>query len=296
MSSVHFYYGELHKSLPSFGNLAAISHACYARGKELGFDDIYIDWIPKNAFLWNENLSYKGNIRIPRGNFLPFKYVIPNDKIKVDKNIDISKSNSLFDGCPPLRGEVFSDFICYSYLNKLYEETGNYQELNIKKSNNEPNVIFHHRESGMNKQRIRNVKQEYIKDLFDNFKDRYPIKYYKNGEETNFDNEFDIILPYHFNKIYRLLRIFNNTNLFVSGVCGVLEWTKMLGIPSIFIIPKEFNSDPITEKGWSAIREENPWIIGKTCIDHVNPSKIFILKEGDNIDYEDLFKFTDKFI
>lgn len=291
-----FYSSIENQRFLALSDILMIPQSCYFKGKELGYDNISIQWFEKNAFSWNNDGSYLGNISIPKNSILPIKFI--NDfQEDYDLKIDISKPDSLYNGCPSLISkDINPTRICCSYLNKYYKDTGEKPVFNIPKTGKFGDfILLHYRHSNKEEQLVRNLDISYYISLIKKIKELYPnIKIWKIGERSPFDNMFDKKLPYFYNNFEELLDIINECKIFICSETGTLKVGHMFNIPIITLLSSKSTLQGTTIDGWNYFKTIHSWIIGDTDKDYSCTDKQLLLTENKYEDFNLLKSFMEK--
>jgi hypothetical protein len=244
MSNIYFFDGIHTQKSWALGQLLTLSHSCYIKGKELGYDNIYVEWHNNNSFLWFENGCKLGSIKCPKNNVLMINYVEEYKKLNnIDKYIDLSKPDTLYDSCPPIMTFNKSSVIPSTiYLVDYFERTKKYPYVEYIKNNiKEKYILFHYRKSEQKKQFFRNLKDSDYLKILDIIREKYKdYKIYKVGEPCIFDNKFDRVFPYFTNNIDNLFELVANCSLYVGSTSGPWSLCLMMKTPMIsMIIPNK---------------------------------------------------------
>ena len=245
MKTIYFYDGKRETGFMGLGQEVTLLQSCYFRGKELGYDNIIFEWHDKVAYPgWSINNTYQGLIKTPVNSIFPVTIVDKGIRIAnhIDR-IDLSESNSLYDGCPPVMAHDYKMKQTHDYLNMYYESFKSRPILQLPKSNKEKYILFHYRESTQERQIPRNTPYKEWKELFELLKEKFPsYKFKKIGEPSKLDGEFDEAYEYFPNNISELFKVINDSSLYVGGAAGPITLTFLFGVPGIMLFDKNSKS------------------------------------------------------
>lgn len=300
MKSIYFFDGKGIRKHCSFGQLIDIGISCYIRGKELGYDKIFVEWHDINSFLWTDEGTFLGNIKCPQNRVLPISFVDKGTKVDADKSIDISEWNSLYDGCPPLiSSEMISAVPSCNYLNKYYHEHNLSPFIELEKNQVEPYILFHYRKSPQNRQKNRNLPDYIYLDIINILKEKFgtEFKYYKIGEKGPLDELCDKFFRYYPEDIDRLFEIIRDSFLYVGTPSGPHSFTRLIHHPLYMIVPDSNPNDISFEAGWKHSEElfkrryyKDFKCIGFTGYDYIDEATQKYIKEKD-YNSKDLINF-----
>lgn len=107
-----FIYKNNNQGFFRLGELGFIYRACYFRGKELGYKDIYMEW-PNNLEFTRDHHLKRNKLKLekkllkmkcPKETILPIKFISKKDIIpsEYDKIIDIGKSGAFYNNSEPI--------------------------------------------------------------------------------------------------------------------------------------------------------------------------------------------------
>lgn len=224
MKSIYFYDGSGYQKSMAFGQMIELMWACYTKGNELGYDDIYVEWHQPITIRWFNDGNAVYGMNCPRKSVYPLKFVEKGIRINADECRDISKPDSLWNGCQPLispygiKSQPFID-----YLNMYAEKYGKSikLELNDEKSPDEKYILFHYRYSQQDRQKNRNIDIGYYEKIVDYLIEKFPAyKLYKIGEISDIDRKFDRVFGYFLRNTDRLFELINNCSYYVGPLSG----------------------------------------------------------------------------
>jgi len=251
-----------------FGQMLMLTFACHMKAKELGYKYTICEWHDKVAYLWDNFGRCKGVIQTPRDWKWNIKFVNKGVIPRRIRSIDLSKEDSLYDGCPPIMSDKFIMVPYLDYLNKYYMDTNTYPVIPVSKDTDEKYILFHYRHSEQDRQQYRNTPIKEFKEIYIKLKDEYgnKVKFKKFGEPSPIDNEFDEISDYKPNNIIDVFDLVNNSFMYVGGPAGSISLPYMFGIPTIILLDKVTKLDYVSEK--------YNLKFGKNLYDWLNPEKI----------------------
>jgi len=284
MNRVYFWDSKRETNFMGLGQEITLMQCCYFRGMELNYDEVIFEWHDKVSYPgWSKDNTIKGLINCPQdNNLLPLRIVNKGTRIssRIDR-IDLSESNSLYDGCPPIMTKDYKMKQTHKYLNDYYSKTNIRPILSIDKNSNEKYILFHYRESDKESQIPRNTPYNDWKRLFEILKEEYgnEYKFKKIGEPSKLDGEFDEVFDYFPDNVERLFEIINNSSLYIGGAAGPITLTFLFGILGILLLD--------SKSKFSYIGETNAhkWVDSKNYL-------YLIENEYDiNRDKDDIFSF-----
>jgi hypothetical protein len=219
--SVYFYDGSKSEKCLAIGQLLVNAHACGIKGKELGYNKVYMEWKNKNSFRWFDDGTRWGDIKCPKNTVLPIEFVEEETELLDTDLIDISKPNMFFDCSNPL---IYTDKASAvggeEYLRYYWNKTGKYPNLDLNRTI-KPYVLLHYRFSEQQKQQFRNVPDEWYIKMIDLIRKYCPnLSLYKTGEKCSFEDKFDKIFGYFPRDIDRMFRLFSESKLHVGIPSG----------------------------------------------------------------------------
>jgi len=222
--------------IAGFGDAIHYGTVCYLKGKTLGFEDIHIVFprfnvgaqkISEESFNWQET------------DYLPWNWYPRNKPIDIqewDAIIDTTSPNSLYDGFLGIRAPFWH---ISQYLGIYYKETG-LPPLLGKRENPSEYILFHFRDSSVggyaNNARCTVLGEfEYIvKTIKGMLGKKY--QYWKIGNPSSIDDEFDRVIPDMYNKMDDFVRLLSDSSLVVSSHSGPGAVAFLIGdLPIIMI-------------------------------------------------------------
>jgi len=293
-----FYSSQENQRFLAFGDIVTLIQSCYFKGRELGYNEVYLQWFEKNSFSWNDDGTNKGNLNIPGELILPIK-LIDDINIDCDLKIDLSKPNILFYGSPPIiHKDIKPTQICLSYLNKYYVDRKERPVFNIQKTGKFGDyILIHFRYSSNERQLNRNLDISYYKNLVMKIRELYPsIKIWKFGERSPIDNLFDRKFQYFYENLDNLFELTNESKIYISSECGALQLGHMFNIPMITLLSSKHKLQGTTKEGWDNWRLALPWIIGETDRDYSYTDKQLLLMENNYDEFDLIQPFMEKHI
>jgi len=299
MRAVYFKNIKDEKRFIGVGEVISIIHSCYFRAKELGYEKIFIEW-PLVVYLWDDIGNYTYCIYCPKNTILPIEFMPKGTRLA--KNVEIKgldEFNMLFDGSDPLiMHDPPPNFPPFEYLNKYYIENNIYPIIKIEKEKVDKYVLFHLRKTKVSRGIDRNSNIKDFLSILNLLKDKYPnYKYYKIGEETEIDEKFDKCFSYFNEDINELFKLVNNTSLFIGCSSGPMTLAYMLDIPTIIIDEGSYDltknsKSPRYEPFWK--KQNRRW--GKNGYEWLNYGRNMIIKREDNVNLDDVYEFSGKFL
>lgn len=250
MSSIHFFDSSQYKRTIAFGQMVDIAWACYNRGKELGYDDISVEWHNYITIRWFDSGVCMYGMNCPRNDIYPLRFVKKGTYVNADKYIDLSKPDSLFVGCNPIFSEIgfSSTNTTIEYFNRL----GNLykMELKIQKPNTKY-ILFHYRKSEQKRQLSRNIDEKVYIDIINHLKRKYKdYKFYKIGEKSSFDNLFDICFGYFLSNTDGLFKLIYGSSAYIGPLSGPISIAWFSDIPTISLMSNRDISVNETKRAW----------------------------------------------
>lgn len=283
MSSIIFRINGPIRQL-GLGDSLYLTQVAYFRGKQLGYEDITLEWPhivtgPKSEY-----------VECPKDTIFPIKYITrkefsPDDYSKI---INLREHDSLFPGFSGIdKNPIFiingipflhiaKNFIgIYAFSNWYHETTNNRPVFNLPKDKlKKPYILFHHRHY---KNHPRDTNSEIHKPIIDYIKYKTGNKYemWKIGEPSNDDDIYDKIIENKNSNIAEFYKLENNASYQVGGAqTGPSSFSVLFGIPNILLdadckviyYPKEWRM----RGGW-----------GNTAVDWWDKDKHLILYVND---------------
>jgi hypothetical protein len=237
-----------------FADVFIYSMACYLKGKELGYNDVYIVFPRFGYDKLKWDVSEKAR-NWQRTEFSPWTYLPRDKKINFniyDKIIDTSKPNSFYDGFPGLHEHAW---FFYKYPDIYYLKTGKKPHLEVNKDdNNKRYILFQYRDSRLGalaKKKVTSTKEfhQVFNILKEQLNDRY--EFWKTGEKSPIDNKFDKILPPMFEDIDGFARVIRNSSMFIGGHSGPRAFAYFMADLPIIQISQVKKINPYNNKTWS---------------------------------------------
>lgn len=237
---IYFHDKKHCKKFMAFGQMIELVWACYAKGKELGYDNIIIEWHDKISIGWTKEGTCISGMNPPENSITSLK-VVPKGTIieNVDRYIDISESNVLYDDCPPLISNDKIRGFCYEeYLERYYKKTNIKPTIEISKSESKDKyILLHYRYSTQERQIPRNVSSKYYIDLIKLIRENYKeYKIYKIGELSEFDSLVDKKFGYFLKDTDKLINLVGNSSLYIGPLSGPISIAFFLQHPCIGIL------------------------------------------------------------
>jgi len=242
MTSVLFYDGKPVETSMALGQMLELMWACYIRGKELGYNRIFVEWHNFITIRWFDDGSCISGMPPPSNRSLDgIKIINKGEKLYgLDKIIDINKEGSLYEGCPPLISERIRTRIYEEYLLNYYLKTGIKPKINIVKLDNLGKyIMFHYRYSEKTSQLDRNVPNEKYIEIIDFIRKNYPeYKIYKTGEKSDIDNLFDCDFGCFLYDTDKLINMVSNSKLYIGPLSGPISIAFFSQHPCIALLTK----------------------------------------------------------
>jgi len=235
-NDIYFYEENPINQSWALGQLLHLGYACYIKGKSLGYENIYVEWKNNNSYLWMNDGKKFGFITCPKNTVLPVKYVPEGTDLNVSKKIDIGVPNSLYEGCPPI---FRSNKYILEYLKLYCKENKKYPYMEpIREKLSNPYILFHYRHSEQDRQQFRNLPDEWYINILNKLKNKYgeKYKYYKIGEKSKFDKEFNIVYNYFPRNIDNMFKLIVNSSLYVGCSSGPVSIPISTKHPMIILV------------------------------------------------------------
>jgi len=297
MSSVIFRVNGRYQHRIRFGETATLIQACYFRGKELGYDDIYMEWPLKSMF--SDIYGNRINIKCPPNELLPIKFIhrLEFNKYQYNKNVGLDEYNSFYKDSPPVFEKNKTCFIgFYSFLNKYYLETGKKPIFNIKKDKlDKPYIIFHFRWSN-NHSPERNPRVSSYMKIFNMIKEKYGNKYeiWKSGEPNKMlERKCDKTIPYYNDNLNEQIKVINNSSLVVSPGCGIEAYCELVDKPLLYVEASQDNIGGTFDKQWW---KNNGGKHGEMLQEWRIGDRLHVLWKQNEVDRDEIFKFMDRWL
>jgi len=253
MKKILFRYPNDNEGFIRLGEFGFICRACYYRGKELGYNNIYIEWpnnieYTRNHYLRRNNRTTYGEpleLECPDDTILPINF-ISNDDIKesdYDKVMNMNENDAFYNGSEPIFLEIDgkilrSNLAPHEFLNKYYITYNEHPIFDIKKDKLKYKYILIHTRNALNsKSRNPKIKTylHILKLLKENFSD---YKIFRCGETYSWEVENEI--NEYIDDFYRptddfdlFLRLINNSSLYVGCTSGPIEYAKSFNLPVV---------------------------------------------------------------
>lgn len=241
-----------------WGDLIIYSVVCYLRAKDFKCDDVHI--ILPEFKQWDSDGNGKdANISQEDFDYLPWKYHPSHKPIDIEEwdiIMNTSLYGSLYNGFPGLNYAVaYGGWFMYKFLERRYQETKIAPYLNIPREEREiPYILFHFRKAkegnGFEK---RNIDIHSFTKIYKIIKDELGnnFEYWKIGEESDIDNEFDKIIRnnYEINSNAKLIR---NSSLAIGGSTGGIAFSYFFSDTPLISIDRD-NFDPLIKKIWQKV-------------------------------------------
>jgi len=253
MSSILFRgFDKIPNRYLGFGDVIMYYMVCYFKAKKLGHDDVHVVFPSLNpSYVKMEKNAYY----IQPSNFLPITLHRRDEKFNnddYDEVIDISEKNSLFHG---YKGMKFHFWETEKYLNKYYLDTNEPPYLNIERTyKGKPYIIMHYRNMKWPNVERNTSSGEFSKTLEilkDRFKDKY--EYWKCGETSLIDSNFDKVLEPMWNNIDGFTSIVRNSSLVVSCSSGPPSYAWFFEDIPIINISTHYSTSYYNPKRWRSI-------------------------------------------
>lgn len=295
--TIFFHDGKKVKRFIGLGQAITMAQACYFKGIELGYDTIAVEWHNMVTYpYWTDQSTFGGLINNPCSGILPIKFVNKGAIVTPRADtIDISESDCIYDGSPPLIENPMDMHPSWSYLNKYYIDTGKRPIFNIKKTKKEPYLLFHYRNSSRAGHEKRNTPTKQWIDIFNRFKNAYGDKYRfeKIGEPSPIDDKFDKVHDYFPNNLQSMFDLTNNSSFFVGNESGPISLAYMFGIPSIVFYSNKAKVARNKNRKWG---KEGYILYGNGPYDWVDDNIYYPIEfDEDRIDNE-VINFGGKFL
>ena len=196
---------------------------CYFRGKHLGYDEVHTFkplYHPKVVSIGDANI-WQSTPYLP---ITLLKQPVHDDDY--DLVLDISIPGSLFSGHKGMQRHFWET---YRYLNLYYLDTGKAPYLTDNRTwKGTPYIIFHYRHMGESFNHIcvhnpfRNSVFTDFENIFNLYRNQYGDKYeyWKIGEPSPIDSEFDHILPPMWDDIDGFAKIVRNASMMITAQSG----------------------------------------------------------------------------
>jgi len=289
-------YEKLPKRTIGFADIFRYSLACYFKARNMGYDKVYIVFPP----LGYESKRWKLSVddwNWQQTYYLPWKYY-PRNKDINDKNwdkvIDTSQPNSLYPGFP---GVQHTCRYIYQYFDLYYLKYGKglpvlyLRREKVLKSY----IIFQNRNNKLGvraRDRITSIND--INKVYDivrnHLGDKY--EYWKMGEPSDIDSEFDKVIPMMYNNIDEFTRLVRNCSLIVGGHSGPRCFAFHIPDIPIIEVGMVWQANPGDERCW--LRE-----VGNNSITKTHPSWVgdrkMTFSVGDKIDKKRIVDFLRKY-
>jgi len=200
--------------------------ACYLYAKQKGYkdNDIYIVF-PRFGYETRIFGSIsKDKYEYQPTKFLPWNHYSRLDDINKDEwkeIIDTTQPDSLYEGFPGIQKTGVYIYMYFNIYERLYNKR---PYLNVPRTyKGKPYIIFQSRNNNMGsfvRQRVTNEDNlMYIyKTIKDHLGDKY--EYWKTGEPTSIDDEFDKIIPLMYDNLDGFVEIIRNSSLVVGTHSG----------------------------------------------------------------------------
>ncbi len=321
-----FYIGQPYQHRMRFGETADLFRSCYFRGKYLGYEDgnIFLEWPRKvdyrNVVYDDQHPGYiiRDFYKCPSHSILPIKFLKKGDydRDEFDEEVDLTKPDAFYDGCPPLYEKMDIDYNLedkdikkslinqkklymgyLGYLNKYYLDTGERPIFNIKKDKlDKPYILFHVRIAGWST--YRNPDLDILYKIIKIIKYRYGDKYeyWKCGEACEKIEEIcDRTFPYH-KELDDFLKFINNASLGVCCNSGPNVFLWGLGVPSLEVeSPKYVKGNSLGYHMPGYWKQKNG-TMGKEILDWLDKDKLKVIYKGYPFKRKDILSYTDKWL
>lgn len=294
MKTVYFCDKNRTRRYVALGQMVSMIHSCYIKAKELEYDRIIFEWHDMVAYpYWTSDNTYGGLLGCPGKGILPITFVPKGSSvIKSADVIDISQSDILYDGSPPIISNPMNQGPHTSYLNYYYEKYGKRPTIDIDKSTEKPYILFHYRESTQKRQLIRNTPYQEFKKLFriikDNDDEHDELR--KIGEPSMLDSDFDVSYDY-LASVQELFKIINNASLLICSPSSMLQMAYMFGVPAIILSNKSY------DKGmWDKWGSES-YMKGKSSYDWIDWDRYYHIRHDkykEMMKVENILKYIGK--
>ena len=279
-------------------------HACYIKAKELGYDDITVEW-PRVKYTYPMDKNIKIFFPPMDCSVLPMKF-ISKESInfhEYDKIIDLDKDNALYDGYPSANPSIgIREHIgFYEYLNKYYIDTKIIPMIEPIKDKTHINILFHYRNAAYSKTRDSSIEEikSIIKLLNENL-NKKNIIYNITGDIFSQEDYLNFILltpnvyrPFLRN-ISKLFVLVSKMDLIICPSSGMVDIGGIFGIPFIMMnVPRIYKDKPYanTEEYWKLHNRK----YGKDMYSYKGPDnyKFYFTGESYNL-VEDVIKMVDR--
>jgi len=280
------------------GEMISSINACYFRGKELGYDDITLEW---PLIKYNIANRRKYSILKPKDGLLPikFEYFQYLNHIEYDEIINLNKPNSLYEGCESysVHYKYKNIYIFPTFLIKYYLSTGIAPFINLKKKkNNKFLVIFHYRNSYYSQQRNSNLDDYHL--ILNKLKDVYgdDMRYEITGDcyksSKDISNGFDDIHFPYIRNINKFFKLMSSADLMIGPPSISTDSSRMFGIPLIdlYHIKEEVTKGYDTTKYQKQLKDK----YGKQHMFWDDPERYYTHIKDTPLDMNPIMDFVDK--
>lgn len=291
MKSVCFYDSKGVHRFMGFGQMTTLFQACYFKAMELGYDNVIMEWHNMVSYLMDKHGNFTGTVNTPNKDILPITFIDKGSRLSksVDR-IDLSKEDSLYEGCPKVIANPMTMAPMFSYLNKYYLDTGIRPTFDVEKDGSK-SIFFHFRRSDLDRQKFRNTPVDRWVNLVRYLKALYgeDYKFIKTGEVSPIDDEFDEIVTYLPNDIQKLFRYINDASLFVGSASGPVTIAYMFNTPVIVFVDERTKLDWTGER-WNKMAMKK---YGNTTYDWLDKEKVITIF-GKEYDVKENINIIDK--
>lgn len=236
-----------------FGDVFEYSAICYIKGKDLGYDNIHIVF-PIMGGKGKQHLTEKSYYWQP-SKFLPWTWHPRNKQINSDDwdyIINTREPNSLFDGFVGL-APVFHNLLQYSDI--FYSEKNIPPYLHLERNYIEtPYILFHYASAytGSYKSEFKHTNNKQFVDSFNIIKELFgkKYKYWKIGDKSPIDNQFDKVIPQMYDKIDDFFRIVYNSSLMIASHSAPLAISNYVPKLPVIVISAYYDACSWMPDSW----------------------------------------------
>lgn len=295
--NVLFHFGLNDLPRPCrIGEMMSLAHACYIRGKELGYENnhIFMEW-PPIKYNINKGPANKFFFIKPKNTILPIHFVSSIEELSLSSLtvIDLNKSNSLYDGCPPYSIGERKSYLAYNYLNKYVEENETDPEIIIPSGHTKFTVLIHIRYSYYSQDR--NTDLGVIENLIIELRKKFANKIllnctgdvYKSELKDIFNlNMFDNVYSPKIRNLDEFFDLVNKSNVFIGPSAGVNDIARIFGKPRVILLGNLDIDNGIgfgTKPYWKDIPKRfGDKAYGESSFSWENPDKRIFFKDGED--------------
>lgn len=294
--NVLFHFGPSELPRPCrIGEMMSLAHACYIRGKELGYTDnhIFMEWTPIK-YNSDKGIENKFFFNKPANTILPIHFIFQNESVSESLPIliNLNKPNSFYEGCPPYSIGERKSYIAYNYLNKYVEENKVDPEVIIPSEHKKFTVLIHIRWSYYSQERNSDLDmmKKMISRLRKEFGDKISLNctgdvYKKELNDIFKFDEFDNVYTPKIRNLDEFFDLVNKSDIFIGPSAGVNDIARIFGKPRIILLGN-LNIDNGTEFGTKSYWDNIPKRFGDkkygdSSFSWENPDKRILFKDDD---------------